>query len=49
MQASLGSRDELTVTVQRALSLSTKKEAAHRAIAFEKPLKAEQCFGLKDT
>jgi nucleoid DNA-binding protein len=29
MQASLGSRDELTVRVQHALSLPTKKEAAH--------------------
>jgi hypothetical protein len=29
MQASLGSRDELTVKVQHALSLLTKKEAAH--------------------
>jgi nucleoid DNA-binding protein len=29
MRASLGSRDELAVTVQRALSLPTKKEAEH--------------------
>lgn len=29
MRASLGGRDELAVTVQRALSLATKKEAAH--------------------
>ena len=29
MRASLGSLDEFTVTVQRALSLPTKKEAEH--------------------
>jgi nucleoid DNA-binding protein len=29
MRASLGSREELSVTVQRALVLATKKEAAH--------------------
>lgn len=29
MRTSLGSREELSVTVQRALSLATKKEAAH--------------------
>ncbi len=29
MRTSLGSREELSVTVQRALALATKKEAAH--------------------
>jgi nucleoid DNA-binding protein len=29
MRASLGGRDELAVTVQRALSLASKKEAEH--------------------
>jgi nucleoid DNA-binding protein len=29
MRASIGGRDELAVTVQRALALATKKEAAH--------------------
>jgi len=29
MRASLGGRDELAVTVQRALALATKKEAEH--------------------